>query len=239
MSDLKFSMLPLVAEGNLIIGQTIDRRRMKEATQAYRGATGFEDCNFDAADLSDLPMSGFVFERCSFVDTSFKGATLDRTHWKSCRAGKANFASADLTEAVIHSGDFNNSNWQGATVASTRFANAKLTGASFVECRTLGLTFTDSLLINAYLRGISFRRMTLRSLDLSDADLGGADFRDSVFENCSLRSANLKGSRFQGADLRGADLGGLRLFDAGLFRGATISKAQAAMLLEDLGLTVA
>jgi hypothetical protein len=39
--------------------------------------------------------------------------------------------------------------------------------------------------------------------------------------------------------LRGADLGGLRLFDAGLFRGATISKAQAAMLLEDLGLTVA
>ena len=87
-----------------------------------------------------------------------------------------------------------------------------------MECRTLGLTFTDSLLINAYLCGISFRRMTLRNLDFSDADLGGVDFRDSVFENCSLRNANLKGARFQGTDLRGADLGGLRLSDAGLFR---------------------
>ena len=239
MPDLKPPTLPPVAEGNLIVGLTIDRHGMKEITQAYRGVVGFEDCDFEAADLSDLPMSGFVFERCNFVGTSFKGATLDRTHWKSCRAGTANFASADLSEAVIHSGDFNNSTWRGATLASTRFGNAKLTGASFVDCRTLGLTFTDSLLINAYLCGLSFRRTTLRNLDFSDADLGGADFRDSVFENCSLRNANLKGSRFQGADLRGADLGGLRLFDAGLFRGATISKAQAAMLLEDLGLTVA
>ena len=43
---------------------------------------------------------------------------------------------------------------------------------------------------------------------------------------------------FEGADLRGADIGGLRLFDAALFRGATISREQAGQLLGELGLNV-
>ena len=51
-------------------------------------------------------------------------------------------------------------------------------------------------------------------------------------------SSNLSGSRFEGADLRGADLGGLKLVDAGLFRGATISPRQAGELLGGLGLII-
>ena len=39
----------------------------------------------DGADLSELPMGGFAFERCSFIDTSFKGAVLDRSQWNPFR----------------------------------------------------------------------------------------------------------------------------------------------------------
>jgi uncharacterized protein YjbI with pentapeptide repeats len=53
-----------------------------------------------------------------------------------------------------------------------------------------------------------------------------------------LRDANIIGARFDGADLRGADLGGLRLIDAAVFRGATISRHQAGELLGELGLIV-
>jgi uncharacterized protein YjbI with pentapeptide repeats len=59
-----------------------------------------------------------------------------------------------------------------------------------------------------------------------------------MFEGCSLRDANVVGARFEKADLRGADLGGLRLIDAALFRGATISPEQAGQLLGELGLKV-
>jgi hypothetical protein len=38
--------------------------------------------------------------------------------------------------------------------------------------------------------------------------------------------------------VRGVDLGGLRLVDAALFRGATISCEQAGELLGELGLNV-
>ena len=55
-------------------------------------------------------------------------------------------------------------------------------------------------------------------------------------DTIELRDANLAGAHFENADLRGADLGGLRLIDAALFRGATISTEQAGLLLAELGL---
>ena len=58
------------------------------------------------------------------------------------------------------------------------------------------------------------------------------------FENCSLRETIVDDARFEGADLRGADLGGIRLGDASRFRGATISREQAAQLLSEVGLMV-
>jgi fluoroquinolone resistance protein len=68
--------------------------------------------------------------------------------------------------------------------------------------------------------------------------LRACDFRDTVFENCSLRDAHLPECRFEGADLRNADLGGIKLTNAQLFKGALISKRQAADLLSQLGLKV-
>jgi uncharacterized protein YjbI with pentapeptide repeats len=83
---------------------------------------------------------------------------------------------------------------------------------------------------------LAFESNIFAVLTFSQADLRKADFREVNFEECSLRDANLGGARFDKADLRGADLGGLRLDDASLYRGATISRAQAAQLLAELGL---
>ena len=99
--------------------------------------------------------------------------------------------------------------------------------------------FEDTLLIGADLRKMSFRKNQLKQLDFSEADLSGCDFREAVFVGGSLRNAHMKLTRFEGADLREADLGGLKLVDAKLFRGATISLNQAAALLGELGIMVA
>jgi uncharacterized protein YjbI with pentapeptide repeats len=102
----------------------------------------------------------------------------------------------------------------------------------------LGVNFEETLLIAAKLPSCSFHGMLLQRLDLSQADLRKSDFRKAVFRDCSLRDANLTDARFEGADLRGADLGGLRLIDAARFRGAVISREQAAQLLAELGLKI-
>ncbi|BAI97812.1 conserved hypothetical protein [Sphingobium indicum UT26S] len=106
------------------------------------------------------------------------------------------------------------------------------------DASAMEIGIEETLLINARLPGFSFRHDRLRKVDFSQADLRKCDFRQVVFEECSLRDASMAGSRFDGADLRGADIGGLRLVDASLFRGATLSRAQAGELLGELGLKV-
>jgi uncharacterized protein YjbI with pentapeptide repeats len=96
----------------------------------------------------------------------------------------------------------------------------------------------DVLLVFAILPKLSFRKVTLTRVNFSEADLRSCDFREAIFDDCSLRDANLENCKFEDADLRGADLGGVRLSDARRFKGAHISKRQAAELLAQLGLRV-
>jgi uncharacterized protein YjbI with pentapeptide repeats len=173
--------------------------------------------------LAEADLKGLDFRECEFV---------------RCRAAHADFSTCDLTEARFISCDLNNTHWRRAALSSALFQDCKLTGAQIVGARTLGLAFERCLLINAQLHGLSFRRAKLDNIDFQDADLCEADFREAVLTGCSLREANVTGARFEGADLRGADLGNLRLANASCFKGAIISKQQAAVLLNGLGLRV-
>lgn len=196
------------------------------------------DCDLDEADLSGLDMSRWIFERCQIRRTDFTGAKLDGTRWQSCRGGFVHFNGADLREAEFLSSDLNNGVLRRAKLFGATFERCKLTGADLSEASALDVTFTETLLIDARLPGFSFRKQVLNAVDFSQADLGKCDFRGTLFDGCSLRDAALDGCRFDGADLRGADIGGLRLVNAGLFRGATISREQAGQLLGELGLNV-
>ncbi|MFJ2991242.1 pentapeptide repeat-containing protein [Pandoraea sp. NPDC087047] len=226
------------AGGVTVLNRTLGRADIEQLIEEARGPLHFEDCDFDDADLSRLNLRGATFERCAIAQASFLGAALVHTHWIKCRARQADFRSADLVDAVFRSSDLNNTNWRRAKLGAVHFRGCKLTGANFEDCATLGLEFDETLLVGAHLRRVSFRKTTLRNLDFSDADLAGADFRDAVFEGGSLRNAHLRDTLFEGADLRGVDLHGVRLIDAGLFRGATISYEQAAELVTELGLRV-
>lgn len=220
-------------------GEAVDRARI-EALLAADAPLVLEDCDLAGADLSRLNLQDAAFLRCALAETSFYAANLARTRWQRCRGGHADFESADLVDARFDACDLNNAGWRRAKLASVSFRGCKLTGARFEEVSQLGLSFEDCLLVGADLRRMSFRKATLRGLDFAEADLSGCDFRDAVFgEGSSLRDAHIKDTRFDAADLREANLGGLKLGNAKLFAGATISPRQAAELVRGLGLNVA
>jgi len=219
-------------------GETVASRAAIEKLAASGVPTTVDGAMLEGLDLSSLDLAGWTFERCDLRRTKFTGARLEATHWQTCRGAFADFSGADLTDAVLMASDFNNASFRRSMLGSARFQGCKLTGADLSEARALETRFEEILFVSAKLPSASFRNMVLQRIDFGQADLRKADFRGTVFEACSLRDANLAGSRFAGADLRGADLGGLRLIDAGLFRGATISREQAGQLLGELGLNV-
>ena len=83
-----------------------------------------------------------------------------------------------------------------------------------------------------------FKERKLTGANFEEVAHLGLSFEDTLLIGADLRNAHPKLARFEGADLREADIGGLKLMDAKLFRGATISLNQAAELLGELGITV-
>ena len=217
--------------------RTLDRAAIAAIIKAG-GPAQLVSCVLDEADLSRLDLSGWSFDKCSLKRTNLTGSNLEFTVWTASRGAFADFRAAELTEAKLQSCDFNNASFRAATLSSALICSCKMTGADYTDAKALEVTFKETLLIDAKLPSVSFRKLTLNRLDFSRADLQKADFRDAVLDNCSLREANVSDAKFQGADLRTTDLGGLKLHDARAFRGAVISREQAGLLLADLGLTV-
>ncbi|WP_336973071.1 pentapeptide repeat-containing protein [Sphingobium aromaticiconvertens] len=209
-----------------------------EALAADPSPCHLSDCDLESVDLPQLQMTGWTFERCDLRRATLTGARIDQSRWLTCRGAFANFSGADLSESLFQSSDFNNAVFRRSILTSTSFLRCKLTGADLSDARAMDVGFSETLLISAKLPGFSFRKRTLNKVDFSQADLRKCDFRATQFDDCSLRDAHMVDCRFEDADLRGADLGGLRLIDARLFRGATISRAQAGQLLGELGLKV-
>lgn len=196
-------------------------------------------CNLDETKLADLDLTGWVFERCSLARTDLGNATLELTQWLNCRGAFAIFRGANLEDAAFRSSDFNNASFRGAMLASTSFEDCKLTGCDMAEAKALGVRFANTLMVSAKLPGFNFRKDRFVGVDFSSADLASCDFREAVFENSSLREANIEQARFQDADLRGADLGGLPILaQAGRFKGAVVSAAQAELILSQTGIKV-
>ncbi len=218
-----------------IRNQQLDRRAIERLVGVPQKLV---DCDLEASDLARVDLSDWTFERCNFRKVDLTGATLERTGWQSCRGAFANFTGGDLTEARLIACDFNNASFKRICLEGARIERCKLTGADLSDARALHVHFEETLLVNAKVHARFFHKTTLRRMDFAQANLSKCDFRDATFEECSLRETILDQARFDGADLRGADIGGVRLQDASRFRGAIISRDQAAQFLSELGLRI-
>ena len=75
-------------------------------------------CTLDEAKLSDLDLTGWVFERCSLARTDLGKTELELARFLNCRGAFALFRGANLEDAAFRSSDFNNASFRGATLSS-------------------------------------------------------------------------------------------------------------------------
>lgn len=198
----------------------------------------FQNCQFTCMDMSDADLSAHGFVDCVFDEVNFRGAILDEAHWRRVRAQELKAYDLSALGACFENCNFSNSDWANARLSGAKFNSCKLVGCNFSRTQPLDIHFEESNLSFCMLRKMSFRHQHLKGIDFSEADLSDTDFRDAILERCSLRGVNLTNARFQGADLRGADLGAINVSNCAPLRGATISTAQAGIILGGLGLNV-
>lgn len=226
-------------ERHTITARTLLRRNVEAAIRAATMPVHVVECDLEDVDLSGLDLTNFSFERCTLIKTDLSHIHAAATTWTGCRARQAVVKGADLTDAVFKGGDWNNSDWERATIAGAAFMGVKLTGSSFVSVKSLGARFEDCPMRSANLRGLSFKKARLGQCDMTTADLSDTDFREAVFgSGSSLAGAAITSARFAGADLREADLSGHGPASLDILKGARISATQAVQIVRNSGMIV-
>jgi uncharacterized protein YjbI with pentapeptide repeats len=77
---------------------------------------------------------------------------------------------------------------------------------NFSMSRLEGTRLSNSIFVNADLRGVRLENADLRIANLWRANFEGASFKNAYFRLANLRSARLEGANFEGAKLDGAIL---------------------------------
>ena len=117
-------------------------KRKGGATQALDlSGSKFVDC----VDLSDLDLSGIIFNDCRLFRANFNGSKLDTAKMLNAYLGYATFNSLNLKPASLQGIDF-----RGANLHDAEFRNADLTSAQFQEAKFPGTVhppaFQDKIL---------------------------------------------------------------------------------------------
>ena len=130
----------------------------------------------------------------------------------------------------------NDVDFDGADLMNWTFEKCELPSARFDHCVMDDVSVTGCRSIDATFRSARFSQVQFTNCDLSNVSFAHGKMADVDFTGCKMLGANL--TDISVADLRTCDLGGLQMSDARRFKGAIISKGQAADLLGQLGLKV-
>jgi uncharacterized protein YjbI with pentapeptide repeats len=161
-------------------------------TGADLSTSNLEGANLSRARLDDAVLHGADLGRCEFL-----GASMVRADLSGCRAERAGFATADLSDADLANGVFDHASFTRADLTCATLSAASLRGAAVRE---------------ACLAGASFLRADLREADLKESNLRGASFHLADLRGARLLMArNYAKANWIGADIRDIDLRGAHL----------------------------
>lgn len=195
--------------------------------------TSFADRDVSADELpSNRHVDAWEFERCCFRYADLAGLVTTNCRFVSC-----DLTGVDLTASTHTGSAFTNCRFEGARLSTATFLDCKLTGSEMTDTATMGLSIRHGDWSYVNLRGTDLHGRDLAGLRLAHADLSGADLSGADLTGADLRSAILRGTRLAAARLVDTDLAGSSLAEAEL-RGAILDIAGAVHLARSFGVQV-
>ncbi len=207
-----------------------DLNRWRDALGAYQGyRPDLRRTNLQAADISDLDLSG-----CRLDRVRLEGACLERTRLVGASLQHARLGGADLNAAQMQAADLSHTWLEGAVLRSAildgailreahlewvNFRNACMRGADLTAAR-----MEIASLYGAQLQGSIFRHANLSGAVLRDAQMEQTDLWEADLTWANLRGARMERTNLCWATLQGADLGGA-YFDRAQLTGALLETA--------------
>ena len=175
-----------------------------------------------------------LFENLTLEGGSYPALTFRQCRFAGCRLSGCSLPRVAFIDCVFEQCDISNAQMNKGTMQRTWLT----------DCKLLGLTLTESFLLDAVVeRGVAryanFSGSKLRHVRFSGCDFTSGTFSycalsSVVFSRCLLTRAELFQTAFSGMDLSDCELSGISM-SGGELRGAKVNMEQAAMLGQLLG----
>ncbi|MGW1258894.1 pentapeptide repeat-containing protein [Streptomyces sp. NPDC002513] len=186
------------------------KKRLPDDVQAALNVLGSRQLNVDSDPVIDLRntfLVGANLYGLNFNDADFRGADLTEAYLDSGSFENVWFDDAQMSGSILSDAEFDQ-----ATFLNTDLKNASWDGARFEDADLTGADLTGATLSNGE-SGVSvdLRRAGLAGANLTEADLTGADLRGANLSGApdqGISAAKLVGTNFTDADLTGALLDG-------------------------------
>ena len=131
------------------------------------------------------------YEQCAFIHCNFNSADLSGVRIVNCR-----FEGCDLSLAKL----------KNTSLQEVKFVNCKLLGVQFSDCRKfmLELDFDSCILKLSLFAGLKLKNTRFRNCDMQEADFSEADLSGAQFDGSDLLQTIFFHTNLETADFRSA-----------------------------------
>ncbi len=140
--------------------------------------------------IKTLEKEGY-YEQCVFIQCNFNSADLSGVRFVNCR-----FEGCDLSLAKL----------KNSSLQEVKFVNCKLLGVLFSDCRKfmLELDFDSCILKLSLFSGLKLKNTRFQNCDMQEADFSEADLSGAQFDGSDLLQTIFFHTNFETADFRSA-----------------------------------
>ncbi len=171
--------------------------------------------HYEAADISEMDLSGVRFNECEFVDLS---------------AHDTNLRAASLIEVKITRMNAPNLAAPRSRLRDVAIDGSRLGSAEFYEASWQGVHIKNSKIGFLNLRGAKLEDVLFTNCTIDEIDLGGASANRIAFVDTTAKTLDVTRSQLENADLRGLEMREILGLDG--LRGATLNDYQIAEMAE-------
>lgn len=194
-SDLNFAWT-IIKNGGIFYNNLIENPGFKALKQPSFDCSsfnltgwifnGFElDWHFNGSNLSHSSFQNVKLSQSKFIQ-----ANLTRSTFENVTCSEVDFSFANLQEAVLK-GNFDGSNFFGATLTS-----ADLSAVNLKEANFMGADLRCANLSNSILTGANLSFTNLECANLSGANLEGANLDNIDWKFISLEGIKIDGNKY-------------------------------------------
>lgn len=159
----------------------------------------------------DTLNTALVHDNKTFEGITYAEKTIRNREFQSCI-----FKKCDLSNSDFSHNKFLDCTFEECNLSMTGLAGSTLNDVAFINCKMLGINFSDCL---SFLFSVKFDSCILDYCSFMGRKMLKTSFHKSSLKEVTFSQANLSGSSFAGSDLMGAvfnrtDLSSVNFVDA-------------------------